>query len=275
MPTYMDVHPDLGDVTEEDIQAAHRRDLEVQSEYGVRFLTYWFNEPNGRAFCLVEAPDKESAIACHKASHGLVPHDMIEVERPTLNRFMGDWEANVPDIARLDGPHSAVDTGLRAVMFTDLEGSTEVSSRFGDDHAVSVVERHDRIVRDALADSGGREVKHTGDGIFASFTHVSRAVDCAVAIQRRFADIDDTGPGSRVRIGISAGEPVDRNQDLYGAVVSLAARICAHAAPGQVLVSAAVKELALGKSLGFIDRGLIALKGFDEPVRLYQVGSIE
>jgi hypothetical protein len=83
MPTYMDVHPDLGDVTEDDIQAAHRRDLELQSEYGVRFLTYWFNEPNGRAFCLVEAPDKESAIACHKASHGLVPHDMIEVERPT------------------------------------------------------------------------------------------------------------------------------------------------------------------------------------------------
>jgi class 3 adenylate cyclase len=274
MPIFMDVHHDLGDVTEDDIRAAHQRDLEVQDDHGVRFLTFWFNQPDGQAFCLVEAPDKESAIACHKASHGLVPHDIIEVERPTLNRFMGDWEANVPDIARLDGPHSAVDTGLRAVMFTDLEGSTEVSSRFGDDRAVTVVERHDRIVREALAHSGGREVKHTGDGIFASFTYVSRAVDCAVAIQRAFADIDDTGPGSRVRIGISAGEPVDRNQDLYGAVVNLAARICGHAAPGQILVSAAVRELALGKGLGFVDLGLIALKGFDEPVRLYQVGSI-
>lgn len=274
MPTYMDVHRDLGDVTEDDIRAAHQRDLEVQSDFGVRFLTYWFNEPGGRAFCLVEAPDKESAVACHKVSHGLVPHEMIEVERPTLSRFMGDWEANVPDIARIEGAGSPVDSGLRAIMFTDLEGSTEASARHGDEHAVGVIDRHDRIVREALEASGGREVKHTGDGIFASFSYVSRAVDCAVSIQRAFAEIDDTGPGSRVRIGISAGEPVDRNDDLYGAVVNLAARICGHAEPGQILVSAAVKELALGKGLGFIDRGPIALKGFDDPVRLYQVGSI-
>ena len=123
-------------------------------------------------------------------------------------------------------------------------------------------------------DAGGREVKHIGDGIFACFNHISRAVDCAIAIQRDFAAIDDDRPGDRVRIGISAGEPVDRDQDLYGAVVNLAARICGHAEPGQILVSAAVKELAIGKSLGFIDQGPITLKGFDDPVRLYQVGTI-
>jgi class 3 adenylate cyclase len=275
MPIYMDVHRDLGDVTEDDIRAAHERDLEVQGDYGVRFLTFWFNQPDGHAFCLVEAPDKESAIACHKASHGLVPHEMIEVERPTVSQFMGDWEANIPDIARIDGPGSAVDSGLRAIMFTDLESSTSVSSREGDDRALEVIVRHDQIVREALAASGGREVKHTGDGIFASFTHVSRAVDCALSIQGEFAKIGDDRPGGRVRIGIGAGEPVDRDHDLYGAVVNLAARVCGHASPGQILVSAAVKELAIGKSLGFIDRGPIALKGFDEPIRLYQVGSID
>lgn len=275
MPIYMDVHRDLGDVTEDDIRAAHERDLEVQGDHGVRFLTFWFNQPDGHAFCLVEAPDKESAIACHKASHGLVPHEMIEVERPTVSHFMGDWEANIPNIARIDGPGSAVDSGLRAIMFTDLEGSTSVSSRDGDHRALEVIARHDQIVREALAASGGREVKHTGDGILASFTHVSRAVDCALSIQEEFAKIGDDRPGGRVRIGIGAGEPVDRDQDLYGAVVNLAARICAHASPGQILVSAAVKELAIGKSLGFIDRGPIALKGFDEPIRLYQVGSID
>jgi class 3 adenylate cyclase len=273
MPVFMDMHPDLGDATEADIQAAHRRDLELQEQFGVRFLTYWFNQPDGHAFCLVEAPDKESAIACHKASHGLVPHQMVEVERPTVSRFMGDWEANVPDIARIDGPGSAVDSGLRAILFTDLEGSTEASSRHGDGHALAIVDRHDRIVRSALDASGGREVKHTGDGILASFSHVSRAVDCAVGIQHAFREIDDDRPGSRVRIGISAGEPVDRSADLYGAVVNLAARICGHAEPGQVLVSAAVKELAIGKGLRFADRGLIALKGFDDPVRLYEVDS--
>lgn len=269
----MDVHRDLGAVTEDDIQAAHQRDLALQAQYGVRWPTYWFNQPDGSAFCLVEAPDEASAIACHKASHGLVPHDVIQVERPTVDRFMGDWEAHVPDVARV-APGGPVDTGLRAIMFIDLEGSTTASSRHGDDHALEILERHDRIVREALRAAGGREVKHTGDGILASFTYVSRAVDCAVAIQRSFAEDEGEGPGRRVRIGLSAGEPVDRHEDIYGAVVSLAARICAHAEPGQILVSAAVKELAVGKALGLVDRGPIALKGFDDPVRLYQVGTI-
>ena len=147
----MDVHRELGDVTEEDIRAAHARDLAVQDEFGVHFLTFWFNQPDGRAFCLVEAPNKESAIACHKHSHGLVPHDMIEVERPTVSLFMGDWEANIPDIARIDGPGSPVDSGLRAIMFTDLEGSTAISSQDGDRRAMEVIERHDAIVRAALS----------------------------------------------------------------------------------------------------------------------------
>jgi class 3 adenylate cyclase len=272
MPTYMDMHRDLGDVNEEDIQAAHERDLELQDQFGVKFLTFWFNQPDGRAFCLVEAPDKESAIACHKASHGLTPHEMIEVERPTLSSFMGNWEANVPDVARIEGPGSPVDTGLRAIMFTDLEDSTLTSTMYGDARVVEVLDRHDRIVREALRTYGGREVKHTGDGILASFSYISKAVDAAVVIQRAFAEIDDNGPGSRVRIGISAGEPVHRADDLYGAVVNLAARICDHAEAGQTLVSAAVKELAIGKSLAFIDRGPISLKGFNEPVGLYQVG---
>ncbi len=163
-------------------------------------------------------------------------------------------------------------SGLRAIMFTDLEDSTLASTVHGDAHAVEVLDRHDRIVRTALADHAGREVKHTGDGIFASFSYISKAVDAAVAIQRAFAEVPHDGPGSRVRIGISAGEPVGRADDLYGAVVNLAARICSHAEAGQILVSGAVKELAIGKRLAFVDRGPISLKGFDEPVRLYQVG---
>ena len=98
---------------------------------------------------------------------------------------------------------------------------------------MEVIERHDAIVRTALTRAGGREVKHIGDGIFACFNHISRAVDCSIAIQRDFAAIDDSRPGGRVRIGISAGELVDRGEDLYGAVVNLAARICRHAEPGQ------------------------------------------
>lgn len=270
MPIFMDIHENLGDVTEEDIKAAHQRDLDVQDQYGVQFLTFWFNSPDGQAFCLVDAPSKEAAITVHKESHGLVPHDVIEVEKPSVGLFMGDWEKNVPNIARLDD--SALDTGLRAIMFTDLVGSTQISSRDGDVRALEVLDRHDQIVRGALSSHEGREVKHTGDGIFASFSYVSTAVECAVQIQSAFGEPvqADSGDG-RIRIGISAGEPVSQNEDLFGAAVNLASRICAHAGPGQILVSSAVRELSVGKPIIFQDRGPIALKGFDDPIRLFEV----
>ena len=78
-PSSWTLHDDLGDVTEEDILAAHKRDLELQDKHGVQFLTYWSNSPDGHAFCLVSAPTKNAAIACHKESHGLVPHKVIEI----------------------------------------------------------------------------------------------------------------------------------------------------------------------------------------------------
>lgn len=272
MPIYMDVHEDLGDATEEDIKTVHQRDLDVQDDYGVEFLTYWFNPPEGHAFCLVEAPSEEAAVEVHRASHGLVPHKVIEVDRPTVSQFMGEWERHVPYEARTDGPDSAIDSGLRAIMFTDLEGSTDVSSRLGDEAVMEVIEFHDRIVNAALSDGGGRAIKHTGDGIMSSFTYVSRAVSSAMRIQREFAGSTEApADGARVRIGISAGEPVDRSDDMFGASVNLASRICGHADAGQILASSAVKELSIGKGIVFADCGPMALKGFDEPVRLYEV----
>lgn len=266
----MDVHDNLGDVTEQDIKQAHQQDLSIQDQYGVQFLTFWFNSPDGQAFCLVDAPSEDAAVAVHKASHGLVPHNLIEVERPTVSQFMGNWEASVPNIARhRDGD---VDTGLRAIMFTDLVDSTHISSREGDARVIEVLARHDDIVRTALDRNRGREVKHTGDGILSSFSHVSTAVECALEIQHGFGEPAPPDTGAvRVRIGISAGEPVSQNEDLFGAAVNLAARICGHAAPGQILVSSAVRELCVGKALTFTDRGPIALRGFDDPVRLFEV----
>jgi adenylate cyclase len=113
-------------------------------------------------------------------------------------------------------------------------------------------------------------VKHTGDGILASFTYVSRAIEAAVRIQLMFG-ADSQLAGTSLRVGISAGEPVAESNDIFGAAVSMAARICAHANPGQILVSSAVKDLSIGKRFTFVDRGPIALKGFDEPIRLYEV----
>lgn len=265
----MDVHENVGDVTEQDIKDAHQQDLAIQDLYGVQFLTFWFNSPDGQAFCLIDAPTKEAAIAVHKASHGLVPHNVVEVERPTVSLFMGHWEENIPDTTRHGDSEL---TGLRAIMFTDLAGSTQISSRHGDVRALEVLGHHDQIVREALSSNSGREIKHTGDGIFASFSYASTAVECAVQIQRAFGEpVRTDSEDGRVRIGISAGEPVSQHEDLFGAAVNLASRICGQAKPGQILVSNAVRELSVGKSITFKDRGPIALKGFDDPIRLFEV----
>lgn len=268
MPIYMDVHPDLGDATPEDVAEAHRRDLAVQDQFGVKFLSYWLNGPEGKAFCLAESPDEGSLVACHKQAHGLMPHELIEVSGPMLSGFLGDTSKDSNERAIVDGEH---DTGLRAIMFTDIEGSTNVSTERGDDAAVELVRLHDGIVREAVAEGRGREIKHTGDGVLASFSSVSRAVSASASIQTATGTMGEDGHGLRIKVGLSAGEPVDSDSDIYGAAVNLAARICAHASGGQTLAAGTVRDLAIGKGHAFVDKGAIALKGFPDPVPLYEV----
>jgi len=268
MPIYMDVHPDLGGATPDDVAEAHRRDLAIQDEFGVRFLSYWVSGPDGKAFCLVDSPDEESLVACHKASHGLMPHSLIEVSAPMLSQFLGDTTNDDDERAMVGGDY---DSALRVIMFTDVEGSTNVSTKEGDDVALDLVRRHDEIVRAALAQERGREIKHTGDGVLASFTSVSRAVHASTAIQRSSADDAAEGPTLGIKIGLSAGEPVEDSNDLYGAAVNLAARICAHAGGGQTLASGTVRDLAIGKEHEFTSKGAIGLKGFPDPVPLFEV----
>ena len=115
----------------------------------------------------------------------------------------------------------------------------------------------------------GSETKHTGDGIMASFPSASRAIECAVAVQRAIAEHANTQ--LRVRIGLNAGEPVAEDADLFGTAVNLAKRICDQAEPGQILVADVVQQLAAGKGFTFADKGEATLKGFEKPVRLHEV----
>src|SRR5439155_10302488 len=92
---------------------------------------------------------------------------------------------------------------LITVLFTDLVGHTEMMSRLGDERGRAVLREHERITRDVLKAHGGTEVKTMGDGFMASFGSVTRAVECAVALQRAFADHD--GEALNVRVGLNAG----------------------------------------------------------------------
>lgn len=161
------------------------------------------------------------------------------------------------------------------LMFTDIEGSTSLTQRLGDEGAQRLVREHNETVRRALASYNGKEIKHTGDGIMASFFSASRAVGCAVQIQQTFAARNTANPEDtvKVRIGLNAGEPIAEGNDLFGASVQLARRICDRAEPSQVLVSDVVRQLVAGKGFAFEHLGAEMLKGFEEPVALYKVRS--
>ena len=204
-------------------------------------------------------------------------------------------------------------SAVRTIVFTDVEGSTALNERLGDEGAREVLREHERLTREALVAHGGSEVKAMGDGFMAWFPSATRAVECAIALQRAF-DVRNRDVGARhasvsegqtqaedaaeteaagssvgasplrpaaaprstaepirVRIGINAGEPIAEGDDLFGASVITTARIAAAAQGDQILASDVVRQLLAGKGFVFTERGEHALKGFDEPVRLYEV----
>jgi class 3 adenylate cyclase/pimeloyl-ACP methyl ester carboxylesterase len=167
---------------------------------------------------------------------------------------------------------AAVAGAFRTVLFTDVEGSTALTQRLGDAKAREVLREHERIVREALRAHGGSEVKTMGDGFMASFSSATRALECAIAMQRAFAAHSESAKEPiRVRVGLNAGEPIAEAEDLFGTAVNLAARIAAKAEGGEILASDVVRQLVAGKGFLFADRGDAALRGFEDPVRLYEV----
>jgi class 3 adenylate cyclase len=267
MPIFMDRH-DMRDATNANVAEAHVKDLEVQKNFGVKYMTYWFDGARGTGFCLVDAPDAATAERVHREAHGLVASEIIPVDLAAVEAFLG----------RIGDPRAAagaaapeMDPGLRGVMFTDIVGSTEMTARLGDTAALELVRVHDALVRRGLAAHGGREVKHTGDGIMAAFDQVPNAVGAGADIQRHFSAYNAQASESlNVRIGIHAGEPVAEHNDLFGATVQLAFRLCSEAEADGIIVSARVRELCDGDKARFVALGERRLKGFAEKTPVFR-----
>ena len=262
MPIFMDRH-NVKETTAADVAEAHRKDLEIQDRYGVKFLTYWFDQSRGTIFCLVDAPDKETAQCVHREAHGHVAGEVVEVPLAAVEAFLGRIHDPAP---APDHAHSHMDAGRRAILFTDIVGSTEMTTRLGDKLSTELIRAHDSIVRRCLAEFDGREVKHTGDGIMAVFPDSRRGVDCAIRIQREFRHYNQHSQEPiHVRIGLDSGEPVEDSNDLFGATVQLAARLCSEGAADQILVSETVRN-EHGDAALFKAAEQRQLKGFAAPV---------
>jgi adenylate cyclase len=189
--------------------------------------------------------------------------EALEIVTPVIEFLTGDRQQ----------ARSGDEIAPVTLMFTDVEGSTTLTQRLGDEGAQKLLREHNETVRRALGSYNGKEIKHTGDGIMASFLSASRAVGCAVYIQRAFAKRNEINPEDavRVRIGLNAGEPIAEGEDLFGTSVQLARRLCDRAQAGRILVSDVVRQLVAGKGFEFNYLGAESLKGFGDPVSLYEV----
>jgi class 3 adenylate cyclase len=271
--------------TPEAVQAT----IEANRELDVRPLL-----PLVRAPTLVldrrEIPDRDSARLARDLVSGIPDARLALLEGTSGSPWHGDVDSVLTAIDEFlgEGEEAATEANapeagaFRTVLFTDVEGSTALTERLGDAKARQVMREHERITREALKAHGGTEVKSLGDGFMASFSSATRALECAIAMQQAFAEHNaallrqaqdaHTEPVEvHVRVGLNAGEPIAEDEDLFGTAVILAARIAAKAEGGEILASDVVRQLVAGKGFLFSDRGDVVLRGFEDPVRLYEV----
>jgi class 3 adenylate cyclase len=265
VPFFIDRHDGV-QMSPEEVAEAHKRDLDVQHLFDVQMHTYWYDPAEGIVFCFMEGPTREAVESVHREAHDASANVLIELPAGMPLELMFGGLPNQDE-------RPTIAPATRAIVFTDMCGSVAQTHELGDDGHVAMVREHDRIVRYELAVHHGREVKHTGDGMMAAFTSVAAAVAFAIDVQRAIRDRNDGAQSALdVSIGISAGEPVtDASDDLFGAAVQLAARLCANASAGDIIASLAVRELCIGKPFDFRDNGRLELKGMPEPTQTYSV----
>lgn len=238
MPIYMDLHIVPG-ITAKAAAEAHRKDLDVEAFFGCRTMTYWVDEDRGSAFCLIEAPDKEAVHKMHNKAHGLIPHEIIEVEQSVVKAFLG--RIHDPDALDSDSDLQVFnDPAFRTVMFMQTEDEGLLKHR----HSTAKIREAFDIINDAVENSvqefEGNLVDIETSGKVISFNTSLQAVDCAMNIQDAVGKI---GELVGLRLGIHAGVPVDQsNEKIFGSTLRMANYLSWIGGKNQIVPSSLVRE---------------------------------
>lgn len=240
MPIYMDSHIVPG-VEAKHVAAAHKKDLGVQDQFGCRNMTYWVDENRGRVFCLIDAPNEEAVREMHNHSHGLVPHEIIPVNGKVVEAFLGRiadpetyFDPSEPGLKIFNDP------AFRVILAIKTKDAGLLHHNLGKNRAKQLFSLYYETVREQVQQHEGSEVEINGDALIVSFTSVSLAVDCALAIQKALhvaAELID------LRMGLHAGLPVDQSKSIFGKTVQLAQYLCTLEGKNQIIMSSMVSEL--------------------------------
>ncbi|MBC31911.1 MAG: hypothetical protein CMH48_13850 [Muricauda sp.] len=240
MPIYMDRHIVPG-IEAKHAAQAHREDLKIQDEYGCRCMTYWVDEERGSAFCLIDAPDIEAVKQMHDKAHGLIPHDIVQVNSTVVEAFLGRiedpegyYDSDNPDLKVFNDP------AFRIILVAQTKDSTLLRNALGKKKAKRLLALYHEIIRDEVNVNQGREVELKGERFIASFVSVTQAVACTAGVQKR---LHVAGELINLRMAINAGMPVSKDKSIFGDVIRMAQYLCRTGAPNQTVLASIIREL--------------------------------
>lgn len=247
MPVYMDLHI-IPDVNAMDVAKAHRLDMLAQNDFQCKCMTYWVDESKGHVYCLIEAPEKEAIIKLHSKAHGLVPNRVIEVQSSLVDSFLGRISDPADAVTTEEGLKYFSESSFRILLAITLNDQVLMKHLWGKEKAQELMKQQVDMVRTELATYNGQEAEYKGHGFIASFTSATQALNCALSIQEKtqaLSNEKDTG----LRISINAGEPVTKNENLFGDTIQTAERICFIAKDHRIGIAASVKDILIKELL--------------------------
>ena len=248
----MDLHI-LPGAKAEDVAKAHVKDLDCQDEFGCKAITYWFDENHGRAFCLIDAPDKESVHELHKKAHGLVPNQVVQVDPALVESFLG----------RLTDPEETSahpQNGLK--IFEDSAHRYLLQVNVPDfillqkDHppgSLRVLENFMYNCLDELAKvHSGTSIDLGRKQVFYSFKELQEVLACAVRMRNACLERSEL---LSLQLTVNTGEPLDSRGGFFETPLEAATAIGFYGAPGKVVVSSGIREPDLSRLNGIIQEG--------------------
>ena len=242
MPIYLDRHDASEDINAEHVAKMHQLDMQYQHEYGCKGFTYWFDDKRKAAFCLIEAPDKESIKKMHHHAHGDVPSQIIEVDEGLVNSFLG----------RLDDPCKIGDEELiisepafRIIMVSDIKISSLLKRQHNGDDLQGFKNKIPHVIKRHQ----GNLVSKKQNQYLYSFVSVSNALHCAIELQQEFEKFagHSIDSGLHLKIGLNSGNPVTEKEHIFEETIALAEIMCA-IGKGIIIISSEVKSLALNEN---------------------------
>lgn len=241
MPLFMDLHIVPGAVID-DVVEAHKLDVAIQDQFGCDCMTFWFDKDRGHAFCLIDAPDKESVVEMHDEAHGLIPHKIMQVNSKLVAAFLGRLQdpESLDELSKSDVKAFYSDPAFRILMVTNQLDFKLLAHTSGKDKAYELFSLQNEIIHQQIDEYEGQKIEMEGKGFVISFITPSQAIQCALAIQKRLHIAAEL---LRFRIGLHAGVPVANSEELFGESIRYARHLCLLGQGRQITLSNQVHNL--------------------------------